>query len=341
MSISSSRQLGQWRPTRLVRPLVHAALLRHLFPHNHTAHPCACCADVKRYDRQIRLWGLDTQRGLLGTRILLLRATGLCNEAAKNLVLAGVGHVSIQDSGIITADDLASGAVFSMRKTDIGRNKAEAMVEHLQPLNPSVDMAAVTQPLESLTDDFRRQFQYIIGTHGVEGVHEVGQCVTRLSTEAAATADGSRKRPREATGDDPEAKGSNGAHVLVPMRKTEPLPKMLAAGAPGMFGFLALDLLHQQHTVVTKLMTKATAGVPAPVSSRYQVAYPTIADAFGVAWNSLQPRSPPLYCALQLLLSAKVRGPTCLGTILGSRAVRWLPRGPDRMPVLYMRARCQ
>mmetsp|Transcript_6954 Transcript_6954/g.22819 ORF Transcript_6954/g.22819 Transcript_6954/m.22819 type:complete len:383 (-) Transcript_6954:453-1601(-) len=265
--------------------------------------------DVKRYDRQIRLWGLDTQRGLLGTRILLLRATGLCNEAAKNLVLAGVGHVSIQDPGIVSADDLASGAVFSMRKTDVGRNRAEAMVEHLQPLNPSVDMAAVTQPLALLSDDFLCQFQYIISTHGIEGVHEVGECVTRLSSGTAARADVSRKRPRDATGDadGAGAKGSNGAHVLVPTRKAEQLPKLLAAGAPGMFGFCALDLLHHQHTVVTKRVTDAKAGEAgaAPAPLRYQVAYPTIADAFGVAWSSLQPRSPRLYCALQLLLAAK------------------------------------
>lgn len=275
--------------------------------------PFSCCADVKRYDRQIRLWGLDTQRGLLGTRILLLRATGLCNEAAKNLVLAGVGHVSIQDPGIVSADDLASGAVFSMRKTDVGRNRAEAMVEHLQPLNPSVDMAAVTQPLALLSDDFLCQFQYIISTHGIEGVHEVGECVTRLSSGTAATADVSRKRPGDATGDadGAGAKGSNGAHVLVPMRKAEQLPKLLAAGAPGMFGFCALDLLHHQHTVVTKRVTDSKAGEAgaAPAPLRYQVAYPTIADAFGVAWSSLQPRSPRLYCALQLLLAAKVRRP--------------------------------
>lgn len=118
---------------------------------------------MKRYDRQIRLWGLDTQRGLLGTRILLLRATGLCNEVAKNLVLAGLGHVSIQDPGTVSADDLAAGGVFSLCIADVGRNKAEAMVEHLQALNPSVSMAAVTQPLSALTDDFLRGFHYIIG----------------------------------------------------------------------------------------------------------------------------------------------------------------------------------
>ena len=60
-------------------------------------------SDVKRYDRQIRLWGLETQRGLLGTRILLLEFTGTCNEILKNLVLAGVGHICIQDAADVAA----------------------------------------------------------------------------------------------------------------------------------------------------------------------------------------------------------------------------------------------
>ena len=52
--------------------------------------------DMKRYDRQIRLWGVETQAGLNGARVLMLHATGLCNEIAKNLVLAGVGHVTVR-----------------------------------------------------------------------------------------------------------------------------------------------------------------------------------------------------------------------------------------------------
>ena len=96
----------------------------------------AATIDVKRYDRQIRLWGLDTQRGLLGARILLLEFTGTGNEILKNLVLAGVGHVCIQDAATISAADVEAGGIFSLSAAQIGMNRAEAAVQQLQPMNP-------------------------------------------------------------------------------------------------------------------------------------------------------------------------------------------------------------
>ena len=98
--------------------------------------------DMKRYDRQIRLWGKDTQVGILGARILFLRVTGLCTEVAKNLVLAGVGHVTVCDPEKVTQDDIDTGAVFYFGKGDVGRPRAEVLAEHLRQLNPSVNIAA-------------------------------------------------------------------------------------------------------------------------------------------------------------------------------------------------------
>ena len=70
--------------------------------------------DMKRYDRQIRLWGLDSQIKMSEARILILGVNGLANEIAKNLVLAGVGHVCIQDAGVVDEASLATGGLFSV-----------------------------------------------------------------------------------------------------------------------------------------------------------------------------------------------------------------------------------
>ena len=126
--------------------------------------------DIKRYDRQIRLWGLETQAGLHGARILLLRVTGLCNEIAKDLVLAGVGHVSIHDAGVVQQEDIDTGAVFYFTKADIGRNRAEVMAERLRALNPSVDICVLNEELRDLGADGLKRFSYIIGTHGAGAV---------------------------------------------------------------------------------------------------------------------------------------------------------------------------
>ncbi|VEL14374.1 unnamed protein product, partial [Protopolystoma xenopodis] len=48
------------------------------------------------YDRQIRLWGLDAQNKLKGSRILILGMSGLAAEISKNIVLAGVSCLTIR-----------------------------------------------------------------------------------------------------------------------------------------------------------------------------------------------------------------------------------------------------
>eukprot|EP00798_Chlamydomonas_sp_ICE-L_P009732 gene9732-7606_t len=49
------------------------------------------------YDRQLRVWGLEVQNRLTAAKILIAGGCGLSAEVAKNIVLAGVGHVAIAD----------------------------------------------------------------------------------------------------------------------------------------------------------------------------------------------------------------------------------------------------
>ena len=44
----------------------------------------------------------------------------LANEIAKNLVLAGIGSLTVQDSQVVVEDDL--GAQFFVSEQDIGNN---------------------------------------------------------------------------------------------------------------------------------------------------------------------------------------------------------------------------
>ena len=53
-------------------------------------------------------------------RILLIHMRALANEIAKNLVLAGIGSLTVLDSSIVTDDDL--GAQFFISEQDIGHN---------------------------------------------------------------------------------------------------------------------------------------------------------------------------------------------------------------------------
>lgn len=52
--------------------------------------------------------------------ILLVRIKALANEVAKNLVLAGIGSLTIVDHELVTEDDLCS--QFLLSEADIGTN---------------------------------------------------------------------------------------------------------------------------------------------------------------------------------------------------------------------------
>ena len=50
-----------------------------------------------RYDRQLRLWGEHGQTGLESARVLIIGVNATTAELAKNLVLPGIGAVTLLD----------------------------------------------------------------------------------------------------------------------------------------------------------------------------------------------------------------------------------------------------
>ena len=52
--------------------------------------------------------------------VLLITMRALANEIAKNLVLVGIGSLTVQDSQVVVDDDL--GAQFFISEQDIGKN---------------------------------------------------------------------------------------------------------------------------------------------------------------------------------------------------------------------------
>ena len=57
---------------------------------------------------------------LRNARILLITIRALSNEIAKNLVLAGIGSLTVQDDQSVVSDDL--GSQFFISEDDIGKN---------------------------------------------------------------------------------------------------------------------------------------------------------------------------------------------------------------------------
>ncbi|KAI0914332.1 hypothetical protein F4823DRAFT_349725 [Ustulina deusta] len=92
--------------------------------------------EIALYDRQIRLWGMQAQQKIQAANILLISMKALANEIAKNLVLAGIGSLTIVDDQIVTEADL--GAQFFLSQENVGQNRAEAAAVQVQKLNPRV-----------------------------------------------------------------------------------------------------------------------------------------------------------------------------------------------------------
>ena len=111
------------------------------------------------YDRQIRLWGIDAQKRLQNSKVLICGASGLGLEVAKNLTLAGFA-VAIQDHHNVAESDLGSN--FFLGRDSVGKNKANAVLPNLQQLNPLVDTTAMETPLSEVDEKILTQFDCVL-----------------------------------------------------------------------------------------------------------------------------------------------------------------------------------
>ncbi|KAJ3148850.1 SUMO-activating enzyme subunit 1 [Geranomyces variabilis] len=127
------------------------------------------------YDRQIRLWGLDAQQRMRQSQILVVNVTALSNEICKNLALAGVGGLTIIDTGIVNEGDVD--VQFLLRETDIGTNMAEAVVPRIQKLNPRVQVCALSIDVHKQPREFFDNFDVVcccnVGRYGMIRINDI------------------------------------------------------------------------------------------------------------------------------------------------------------------------
>ncbi|XP_072031385.1 SUMO-activating enzyme subunit 1-like [Amphiura filiformis] len=111
------------------------------------------------YDRQIRLWGLDAQKRLRQSEMLIVGMGGLGAEVCKNVVLAGVKSMVLLDHRNVTELDDCS--QFLVSRDDVGKNRALSSVDKAQELNPNVKVSADTEDISTKPDDFFKQFDTV------------------------------------------------------------------------------------------------------------------------------------------------------------------------------------
>lgn len=76
-------------------------------------------SEVSKYDRQIRLWGAESQQRIRESKVLIVGFCGIAAEVVKNLVLAGA-NIVVADIKTVQEQDL--GCNFFFAQDDIGKN---------------------------------------------------------------------------------------------------------------------------------------------------------------------------------------------------------------------------
>lgn len=118
--------------------------------------------EIALYDRQIRLWGVKAQELIRNANILLIGMKALGNEIAKNLVLAGIGSLTILDHENVVDEDL--GSQFLVTEEDLGKNRAEAAAVELRKMNPRVNLSVDQESIMAKMPEYFAAFQIVIAT---------------------------------------------------------------------------------------------------------------------------------------------------------------------------------
>lgn len=105
---------------------------------------------------------MQAQQKIRTANVLLITMKGLGNEIAKNLVLAGIGSLTILDHGSVTEADL--GAQFLISQDQVGMNRAQAAQAEIQKLNPRVNIIADIDDVRGKGATYFALFDMVIAT---------------------------------------------------------------------------------------------------------------------------------------------------------------------------------
>ncbi|KAJ7945682.1 SUMO-activating enzyme subunit 1B [Quillaja saponaria] len=115
------------------------------------------------YDRQIRVWGADAQRRLSKAHILVYGMKGTVAEFCKNIVLAGVGSLTLVDDRMVTEEVLSSNFLIPPDENLYsGMTLAELCCNSLKDFNPMVRVSVEKGDLSSFGVDFFDNFDVIV-----------------------------------------------------------------------------------------------------------------------------------------------------------------------------------
>ncbi|KAJ4752134.1 SUMO-activating enzyme subunit 1A [Rhynchospora pubera] len=122
-----------------------------------TAHETAL------YDRQIRVWGVDAQKRLSKAHVLVSGLNGATVEFCKNIVLAGVGSVTLMDDRLVSEEVLGANFLISLDEyANSNKSVAELCAESLRSFNPMVGVSFLSGDLSQMDGQFFDKFDVVV-----------------------------------------------------------------------------------------------------------------------------------------------------------------------------------
>ncbi|QLL33715.1 hypothetical protein HG536_0F00390 [Torulaspora globosa] len=118
--------------------------------------------EIALYDRQIRLWGMAAQARMRSARVLLINLGSIGTEITKNVVLSGLGSLTILDNQRVTEEDLSS--QFFVGQSDVGSYRLDAARSRVLEMNPRVQINFDTDSFESKEMSYFSGFDLVLGT---------------------------------------------------------------------------------------------------------------------------------------------------------------------------------
>ncbi|XP_074025647.1 SUMO1 activating enzyme subunit 1 [Leptinotarsa decemlineata] len=118
--------------------------------------------EAELYDRQIRLWGIESQEKLRASNVLLIGIRALGSEIAKNILLSGINSLTILDDGVVTKEEQVKN--FLLYPDSIGKKIADEVLLKGRALNPLVKIKVDTDSPASKDQSFFKKFTIIIAT---------------------------------------------------------------------------------------------------------------------------------------------------------------------------------
>ncbi|OMP08366.1 UBA/THIF-type NAD/FAD binding protein [Corchorus olitorius] len=115
------------------------------------------------YDRQIRVWGADAQRRLSKSHILVYGMKGTVSEFCKNIVLAGVGSVTLVDDRLVTEEALSANFLILPDENLYNvKTLAEVCCDSLKEFNPMVHVSVEKGDISTFGVEFFEKFDVVV-----------------------------------------------------------------------------------------------------------------------------------------------------------------------------------